>query len=69
MFIKRALFCPKYSALEKAQMAPYLSMLKIEIRQFVSTQRYSILFELKDVSRRWEIEIEIQNMEERQDLV
>ena len=65
MFIKRALFCTKYSALEKAPMAPYLSMLKIEIRQLVSTRCYSTLSELQDAIRRRVIEIETQAREDR----
>lgn len=46
-------------------MEEYFSMLKTEIRQFVSTQHYGTLFELQDAARRLAIEIEIQRREER----
>ena len=37
MFTERAMFCPEFAS-EQAQMTRYLSMLKTDIRQFVSTQ-------------------------------
>ena len=37
MFIERAMFCIEFAS-EQAQMTHYLSMLKTDIRQFVSTQ-------------------------------
>ena len=36
MFTERAMFCPEFAS-EQAQMTRYLSMLKTDIRQFVST--------------------------------
>ena len=38
MFTERAMFFPEF-VLEQSQMTRYLSMLKTDIRQFVSTQR------------------------------
>ena len=37
MFTKSVMFYPEFVASEQAQMTRYLSMLKMEIRQFVST--------------------------------
>ena len=37
MFTEKALFCPKFVASEQAQMTQYLSMIKRDIQQFVST--------------------------------
>ena len=48
-------------------MARYLSMLKTEIRQFVSTQRYGSLLEMQEAAKRREIEIELQIREVRAD--
>ena len=41
-------------------MARYMSMLKMDFRQFVSTQCYGSLFELQDAARRHEIKMELQ---------
>ena len=46
MFTERAMFCPEFGASEQARMTHYLSMLKTQIRKFVSTQRYSSLLEM-----------------------
>ena len=48
-----------FVASEQAQMTRYLSMLKTEIRHFVSTQHYSLLIEMQEVARRCEIEIDL----------
>ena len=47
MFTERAMFFPEFAS-EQAQMTHYLSMLKTDIRQFVSTQRCSTLLELQE---------------------
>ena len=47
-------------------MSRYLSMLKRDIRQFVSTQRCSTLLELQEAARWRELEIELQLREQRQ---
>ena len=47
-------------------MARYLSMLKMDIRQFVSTQRCDTLLDLQEVVRRRELEIELQLKEQHQ---
>ena len=47
-------------------MTHYLSMLKTDIRQFVSTQRCDTLLELQEAARRCELEIELQLQEQRQ---
>lgn len=52
MFIETDLFGPEFAASEQAQMMRYLSMLKIDIRDFVSAQHYSTHVELQDVVRR-----------------
>ena len=46
-FIEKALFCPEYASFEQVQMSQYLSMLKTETYEFVSTQQYQTLFELQ----------------------
>ena len=40
-------------------MSPYLSMLKRDIRPFVSTQRCETLLELQEAARRRDLEIEL----------
>ena len=47
-------------------MSRYLSMLKRDIRQFVSTQRCETLLELQEAARRRELEIELHLREQRQ---
>ena len=42
MFTERAMLCPKFAS-EQAQMTRYLSMLKADIHQFVSTQQCDTL--------------------------
>ena len=37
MFTKKALFCPDFAASEHAQMTRYLSILNMDILQFMST--------------------------------
>lgn len=46
MFTERALFCCGFAASEQDGMTRYLIMLKMDIRQFVSTQAYVTLAEL-----------------------
>ena len=46
-------------------MYRYLSMLKRDIRQFVSTQRCETLLELQEAARRRDLEIELQLREQR----
>ena len=53
------MFYPEFSS-EQAQITRYLSMLKIDIRQFMATQRCDTLLELKEAARQWELEIELQ---------
>ncbi|XP_023760538.1 uncharacterized protein LOC111908976 [Lactuca sativa] len=52
IFIARTLFCPEFSASKQDQMIRYFSILKTDIRQFVSTQRYDTLAELQEAARR-----------------
>ena len=68
MFIERSMFYYEFTTSEQAQLTRYLCMLKMDIRQFVSTQRYGSLAELQDASRRREIKIETQVREQCQDL-
>ncbi|XP_052626750.1 uncharacterized protein LOC111890364 [Lactuca sativa] len=65
MFMERAMFHPEFAASKQAQMTRYLSMLKTEIRQFVSTQHYGLLLEMQEASRQCEIEIDLQTKELR----
>ena len=65
MFIERAMFCPEFAS-GQAQMSRYLSMLKRDIRQFVSAWRCETLLELQEAARRRELEIELQLRELRQ---
>ena len=46
-------------------MSRYLSMLKRDIRKFVSTQRFETFLELQEAARRRELEIELQLREQR----
>ena len=50
MFTERAMFCPEFAS-EQVRMSRYLSMLKRDIKQFVSTQRCSTLLELQEAAR------------------
>ena len=59
MFTERAMFFLKFS-LEQSQMTCYLSMLKTDTRQFVSTQWCDTLLELQEAARRRELKIELQ---------
>ena len=65
MFTERPLFFPEFAASEQPQMTQYLSILKTDIRQFVSTQCYGKLVELQEAARRQEIEMELQHRERR----
>lgn len=69
MFTERPLYCPEFVASEQAQMTRYLSKLKINIHQFVSTQHYGTLDELQDSTKSQEIMTKIQIREQRQDPV
>lgn len=66
MFTERALFRPEFAASDLAKMTQYLSMLKTDIRQFVSTLRYGTLMELQEATRSREIELHLQTRERRQ---
>ena len=46
MFTEEAMFCPQFAASEQAQMTDYLSMLKTDIRQFISAQYYGTLLDM-----------------------
>ena len=50
-------------------MTRYLSMPKMDIHQFVSTQCYGTLVELQEAASRQDIELELQTRERRQDPV
>ena len=65
MFTERAMFCLKFASVQ-AQMSRYMSMLKRDIRQFVSTQRCETLLELQEAAWRRELEIELQMRDQRQ---
>lgn len=65
IFTERALLCPEYGASEEFQMSYYLSIPKMEICEFVSTQRYGSLSELQSFTRKREIQIETQTREKR----
>ena len=67
MFIERVMFCLEFGS-EQAQVTCYLRMLKKDISQFVSTQRYDTLLEMQEAARRREIEIELQTREQRRTL-
>ena len=45
-------------------MTHYLSMLKIDIRQFVSTQRYGSFLELQEAARWCDIEMVLQTKDQ-----
>lgn len=52
--------------LKQIHMTQYLSIIKTDIREFVSRNHYKTLEELQDYSRRREIELEIQTKDKRQ---
>lgn len=63
---ERAMLCPGFTASEQAQKTSYLSMLKMDIRQLVSTQLYGSFLKLQVATRWQEIETELQTREQRQ---
>ena len=48
IFTERNMFCHEFDASVQAHITHYLSMLKMKIRKFVSTQRYGTLLEMQD---------------------
>ena len=60
MFTQRALFYPEYAALEQVQITWYLSILKTEIREFVSTQQYCSFSEMQSFPQKRKIETDTQ---------
>lgn len=56
MFIERVIFYPEYASSQQMHMSQQLSMLKMDIREFVSTQSYRILAELQSNARKIEIQ-------------
>ena len=69
MYIEKAMFFTNFGASEQAQMTRYLSMLKTDIWQFVSTQCYGSLLDFHEDTRRREIDMELHTKEQRQDPV
>ena len=59
-FREMALFCPEYTATEEMKMTRYLSMLRDDIREFVSAVGRNSLAEMIEAARRREIELELQ---------
>ena len=59
MFTEGDLLSPEFATSEQAHMTRYLSMLKKNIWQFVSNQRYGTHAELQDATRRQDIEMVI----------
>ena len=57
MFTERVMFCPEFAS-EQSQMTRYLSMLKTDTMQFLSTQRCDTFLELQEAAMRCELEIE-----------
>ena len=58
MFTERVMFCLEFAS-EQAQMTRYLSMLKMDICQFVAMQRCDTLLDLQEAARRRELEIDL----------
>ena len=54
-FIEMARFCPLYAANEDMKIARYLGMLREDIREFVSLNRYTALAEVMEAARRREL--------------
>ena len=54
-FTEMARFCPLYAANEEMKIARYLSMLRDDIREFVSSSRYTTLADLMESARRREL--------------
>lgn len=63
---KEPCFFPEYASSEKVEMFRYLSMLKIDIREFVSNNRYKTLSKIQEHARRRELELETQRTGKRQ---
>ncbi|KAL4555554.1 hypothetical protein LXL04_038176 [Taraxacum kok-saghyz] len=64
-FNEMALFCPKYAADEEMKMTRYVSMLRTEIREFVTATSFTTLAALIEAARRREIELETQARKKR----
>ena len=62
------MFCLEFATSTQAHITRYLSMHKMNIMYFVSTQRYGLLLELQEAARRREIEMELHTREQRPDL-
>ncbi len=54
-FIEMARFCPLYAANEDIKIARYMSMLREDIREIVSANRYTTLAYLMEAARRREL--------------
>ena len=54
-FTEMARFCPLYAANEEMRIARYLSMLREDIREFVSSARHTTLADLMESARRREL--------------
>ena len=64
MFHERALYFPEHVSSEQARMSRYLSILRRDIREFVSNSTYRTFAELQENARKREIELETQAREE-----
>ena len=68
-FMDMLTMCPKYADDEDWQITRYTSMLRSEIREFVSTTDHATLTSLMDAARRREIELDLQETEKKRKAV
>ena len=64
MFHERVLFCLEHMSIEQARMSRYLSILRRDIREFLTNSSYHTFAELQENARKREIELETQAREE-----
>ena len=57
-FLEKSLFCPEYVANEKMKMYRYMNVLRIDIREFVTTSRCQDLNQMMEVAWAWELYLE-----------
>ncbi|XP_052627740.1 uncharacterized protein LOC128134253 [Lactuca sativa] len=66
-FLEMLSFCPSFAGNEAWLVSRYTAILRIDIREFVSMQKFSTLSAIMDVARRREIELQTQSKRKAND--
>ena len=66
-FLEMLSFCPSFAGNEAWLVSRYTAILRIEIREFVSMQKFSNLSAIMNVARRREIELQTQSKRKAND--